>query len=141
MLNSRDDDNALFKSGPAHGAPPQNVRLGAQGGEGDFLLDHLGGGFDLLYFTDTDLPAELQQVINAARATGLPLNVTAVGASQPVAGADKYLPDADGHLRARYGVPAQGGAYLLRPDQHVCARWLTLDAARLKAAFANALPQ
>jgi 3-(3-hydroxy-phenyl)propionate hydroxylase len=141
VLNSRDDDNGLFKSGPAHGAPPQNVRLGAQGGDGDFLLDHLGGGFDLLYFTDTDLPEDLQQVIKAARATGMPLNVTAVGASQPVAGADKHLSDADGHLRARYGVPAHGGAYLLRPDQHVCARWLTLDAARLQAAFANALPQ
>jgi 3-(3-hydroxy-phenyl)propionate hydroxylase len=141
MLNSRDDDNALFKSGPAQGAPPQNVRLGGQGGDGDFLLDHLGGGFDLLYFTDADLPEDLQQVINATRAQGMPLNVTAVGASQPVAGADKHLPDADGHLRERYGVPAHGGAYLLRPDQHVCARWLSLDAARLQAAFANALPQ
>jgi 3-(3-hydroxy-phenyl)propionate hydroxylase len=141
MLNSRDDDNALFKSGPAQGAPPQNVRLGDQGGDGDFLLDHLGGGFDLLYFTDADLPEDLQQVISAARAHGMPLNVTAVGASKTVAGADKHLPDADGHLRERYGVPAHGGAYLLRPDQHVCARWLTLDAALLQAAFAIALPQ
>jgi hypothetical protein len=38
-------------------------------------------------------------------------------------------------LRERYGVPTSGGAYLLRPDQHVCARWLTLDATRLQAAF------
>jgi 3-(3-hydroxy-phenyl)propionate hydroxylase len=138
MLNSRDDDNALFQSGPAHGAPPQNVRLG----ENDYLLDHLGGTFDLLYFTDTDtdLPEDLQQVITAARATGLPLNVTAVGAAQPVAGADKHLPDADGHLRERYGITAKGGAYLLRPDQHVCARWLTLDAKRLQSALTTALP-
>jgi 3-(3-hydroxy-phenyl)propionate hydroxylase len=143
MLNSRDDENALFKSGPAHGAPPQNVRLGDtgdKGGEGDFLLDHLGGGFDLLYFTDTDLPEDLQQVISVARATGLPLNVTAVGADQPVAGADKHLPDADGHLRARYGITTHGGAYLLRPDQHICARWLTLDAKRLQTALTTALP-
>jgi 3-(3-hydroxy-phenyl)propionate hydroxylase len=145
MLNSMGDDNALFKSGPAHGAPPQNVRLGANGGEGDFLLDHLGGGFDLLYFTDKDLPEELQQVIRTARAQGMPLTVIAVGATQPVAGADKHLPDADGHLRERYGIPAnertKGGAYLLRPDQHICARWLTLDAKRLQAALHTALPQ
>jgi 3-(3-hydroxy-phenyl)propionate hydroxylase len=51
------------------------------------------------------------------------------------------LPDADGHLRQRYGVPANGGAYLLRPDQHVCARWITLDATRLQAALTTALPQ
>ena len=140
MLNSKDDDNTLFKIGPAHGAPPQNVRLGVSGGEGDFLLDHLGGGFDLLYFTDTDVPEALQQVINAARATGMPLTVTAVGAAQPVAGTDKHLPDADGRLRARYGITAHGGAYLLRPDQHVCARWITLDAKRLQAALTTALP-
>jgi 3-(3-hydroxy-phenyl)propionate hydroxylase len=69
------------------------------------------------------------------------LNVIAVGTDQPVAGADKQLPDADGHLRQRYGVPANGSAYLLRPDQHVCARWITLDATRLQAALNTALPQ
>jgi 3-(3-hydroxy-phenyl)propionate hydroxylase len=127
----------LFKSGPAHGAPPQNVRLGAN----DFLLDHLGGGFELLYFTDSALPEALQQVISAARLTGMPLNVTAIGATEPVAGADQYLPDADGHLRQRYGVAANGGAYLLRPDQHICARWITLDAVRLQAALTQALSQ
>jgi 3-(3-hydroxy-phenyl)propionate hydroxylase len=109
-------------------------------GANDFLLDHLGGGFDLLYFTDTDLPEALQQVIRAARAQGLPLKVTAVGAAQAVAGADQHLPDADGHLRQRYGVASNGGAYLLRPDQHVCARWLTLDSTRLQAALTTALP-
>ena len=30
---------------------------------------------------------------------------------------------------------------LLRPDQHICARWLTLDATRLQAALHIALPQ
>jgi 3-(3-hydroxy-phenyl)propionate hydroxylase len=145
MLNCMDDDDLLFESGPAHGAPPQNVRLGASGGQEDFLLDHLGGGFDLLYFTDADLPEALQQVINAARDRGMPLNVIAVGASHSVKGANKHLPDADGHLRARYGIPADGrahgAAYLLRPDQHICARWLHLDAPRLQAALQTALPQ
>ncbi len=57
MLNSRGDDNALFTDGPAHGAPPRNIRLGAN----DFLLDHLGGGFDLLYFTHAAaIPESLQ---------------------------------------------------------------------------------
>jgi 3-(3-hydroxy-phenyl)propionate hydroxylase len=67
--------------------------------------------------------------------------VIAVGASGPVAGADLSLPDADGHFRLRYGVPASGAAYLLRPDQHVCARWLSLDAHRLQAALNHALPR
>ena len=138
MLNSPGDDNALFRSGPAHGAPPQNIRLAPD----DFLLDHLGGGFELLYFTQAAaIPEALQQVLAAARARGVPLRVTAVGAAQPVAGADLTLLDADGHFRKRYGVQASGAAYLLRPDQHVCARWLTLDATRLQAALNTALPQ
>ena len=76
----------------------------------------------------------------AACARGVVLKVIAVGAAQPVAGADHTLADADGHLRQRYGVRANGGAYLLRPDQHVCARWMALDANRLQAAFKAALP-
>jgi 3-(3-hydroxy-phenyl)propionate hydroxylase len=32
-----------------------------------------------------------------------------------------------------------GTAYLLRPDQHVLARWRSLDSARLQAAMARAL--
>ena len=138
VLNSPGDDNALFTAGPAHGAPPRNIRLGV----GDYLLDHLGGGFDLLYFTDAAaMPQPLQDVIAQVRAQGVPLRVTAIGAPAPVQGADQTLADADGHLRQRYGIGASGGAYLLRPDQHVCARWLTLDATRLQAAFRQALPQ
>jgi 3-(3-hydroxy-phenyl)propionate hydroxylase len=138
MLNSAGDDDALFRAGPSHGAPPLNVRLGAD----DFLLDHLGGGFDLLYFTEAPaVPQPLQQVVAAARARGVPLRVIAVGAPEPVAGADIAFADAEGRFRARYGVQASGAAYLLRPDQHVCARWLTLDATRLQAALDAALPQ
>ena len=138
MLNSVGDDNALFKAGPAHGAPPTNIRLAPN----DFLLDHLGGGFDLIYFTTASaMPESLQQVVAGFRARGAQLRVIAVGAAEPVAGADLTLADADGHLRQRYGVRADGGAYLLRPDQHVCARWVTLDAVRLQAAVDTALPQ
>ncbi len=137
-LNCAGDDDPLFDAGPGRGAPPQNVRLG----DDDYLLDHLGGGFDLLYFgAGTALPEALQQVIAGARQRGLPIRVTAVGAAQPVAGADQSLADADGRVRLRYGVRAAGAAYLLRPDQHVCARWITLDAARLRTALQTALPR
>ncbi len=135
-LNSRGDDNALFTAGPAHGAPPRNVRLASN----EFLLDHLGGGFDLLYFTESSaVPQPLLDVIETWRAQGVALRITAIGSPVPVLGADHTLADADGRVRQRYGVPASGAAYLLRPDQHVCARWLTLDATRLHAALEQAL--
>ena len=137
MLNATGDDDGLFTAGPARGAPPRNVRLGAD----DFLLDHLGGGFELLLFNPAGaVPAPLLAEVDAVRARGVAVRITAIGTAA-VQGADQCFADADGHVRARYGVPGSGGAYLLRPDQHVCARWLTLDATRLRAAFVQALPQ
>jgi 3-(3-hydroxy-phenyl)propionate hydroxylase len=113
------------------------VRLGPD----DYLLDHLGGGFDLLLFTrGPSVAPALLAVIEEARGRGVPLRVTAVGAAQAVCGADRTLPDPDGRVRERHGVAADGAAYLLRPDQHVCARWLALDPTRLRAALAAALP-
>lgn len=136
VLNSAGDDNGLFKQGPAHGAPSQNIRLSAN----DYLLDHLGGGFDLLYFTEErTLPQALQKVIAETRSKGIPLRVIAIGSAEPVTGADTTMPDPAGHFRKRYGASTSGAAYLLRPDQHVCARWLTLDATRLQAGLNAAL--
>lgn len=133
-LNSPCDDNALFAGGLSHGAPPQNIRLG----EDQFLLDKLGAAFELLYFTDADaLPADIQRVVTDIQATGMPLRVTAIRRSgtASVLGVDQTLLDPAGQVHQRYGVQQAGSAYLLRPDQHVCGRWLQLDAQRLKATL------
>lgn len=138
-LNSMGDDNLLFKAGPAHGAPPLNVRFAPD----SYLLDHLGGGFDLLYFTSGKaIAAELQAVVAGVRARGVAVRLIAVSShvAGAIDGADLVLDDSEGRCRARYGVMADGAAYLLRPDQHVCARWMALDANRLQAAFKAALP-
>ena len=137
-LNSPGDDNLLFQAGPGHGAPPCNVRLAPD----DYLLDHLGGGFDLLYFSDgAPVAPALGEVVRATRERGIPLRIVAItgqALAQGVAGADLTLADTQGRCWRRYGVPAHGAAYLLRPDQHVCARWMALDAGRLRAAIDNA---
>ena len=133
-LNSAGDDNAAFDHGPGHGAPPKNIALGPD----EHLLDHLDHGFTLLIATDGPaLPDGLRSAVQELRGQGVPLRVIAVGATAPLPGADDTLADANGHLRERYGLNA-GGAYLLRPDQHVCARWTSLGAPRLRAALTNA---
>jgi len=48
------------------------------------------------------------------------------------------LEDVEGLAAARYDA-TPGTFYLIRPDQHVCARWRTLDAARVDAALKRAL--
>ncbi|MNE92176.1 FAD-dependent oxidoreductase [compost metagenome] len=61
-----------------------------------------------------------------------------LGEQAAVKGADLSLDDRSGRLRELYGVPV-GGAYLARPDQHVCARWQGLSGAALAAAVHRAL--
>ena len=144
-LNCSVDDNAQFHDGPAHGAPPLNVRLT----DTQFLLDHLGGGFDLLWFGAADaLPAELRDGVVQWHAQGFPLRLTCITPSghseaglleRPTdAPWLQVLSDPQGQVHGRYGVTQPGAAYLLRPDQHICARWLHLDAQRLNAALVQA---
>jgi 3-(3-hydroxy-phenyl)propionate hydroxylase len=144
-LNCQWDDNAQFQAGPAHGAPPLNVRLT----DTQFLLDHLGGGFDLLWFGAAEhLPTELHDGVAQWQAQGFPLRLTCITPSGPsVAGLVQsptdapwlqVLSDPQGRVHSRYGVTTPGAAYLLRPDQHICARWLRLDAQRLNAALKQA---
>ncbi len=131
-LNSPCDDNAQFTGGPALGAPPQNLQLQAD----DYLLDHLGGGFDLVYVTDAKgIPPSIADAVANLQAQGLPLKLTTICAQAPALdGPQTSLHDPHQRFQQRYAVPI-GGAYLFRPDQHICARWLQLDTARLEKSI------
>jgi 3-(3-hydroxy-phenyl)propionate hydroxylase len=137
-LNSMSDDNAQFTGGPTLGAPPQNVQLKAD----DFLLDHLGGGFDLVYAAqDQSIPPELLKAVELAKNKGLPLKLLAIThVDVAIKGADKTLFDPQQRFQLRYALPL-GGAYLFRPDQHVCGRWLQVDATRLLSSLQLAVMQ
>jgi 3-(3-hydroxy-phenyl)propionate hydroxylase len=54
-------------------------------------------------------------------------------------GPDRVVRDPAGRVWDSYGVGRAGAAYLLRPDQHVAARWINLDAQRLNSALGRAL--
>jgi 3-(3-hydroxy-phenyl)propionate hydroxylase len=137
VLNTPDDDDARFTAGPGHGANAPNAALGDSG----FLLDVLGLHFSLLWFGDTPaIPEALGRAARALRDHDVPARVIAVsiGAGR-VDGADVTAPDPDGHVARRYGA-APGATYLLRPDQHVCARWIDMpDTARILTAVDTAL--
>ena len=136
-LNSADDDNALFNTGPADGAPLPNVRLGHD----DHLLDHFGPAFLLMHFADAGaVPADLAATAQAWRARGVPVRVLALRTQGDAAdGADQTLADPQGRVAARFGVRRAGACYLVRPDQHVCGRWLGLSADRLGHALQRAV--
>jgi 3-(3-hydroxy-phenyl)propionate hydroxylase len=49
----------------------------------------------------------------------------------------RVLEDQAGRFAERFDA-REGTAYLIRPDQHVAARWRAVDAAQVQAALARA---
>ena len=118
-----------YDGGPLNGADaltgaPARTRPGAPCpdaplGEG-FLLGRLGGRFQLLTI-DAEAPEALEE--DGVRVSRLALSA-----------AD----DPTGALAARYLGGAPAGVYLIRPDQHVAARWDAFDETALRAALRRA---
>ena len=70
----------------------------------------------------------------------LPLSTLAIfpsGGKGTVSANVTALEDVDGLVAQRYDA-RPGTTYLIRPDQHVCARWRALDPAKLTAAVLRA---
>jgi len=126
-LNTPDDD--AFAGGMVPGATVADAPV--TGPHGDWLLQHLGGGFDLLAFGDgvpDDAARELAR-------DPVPCRVIHVGGAMCT---DRVvIQDKEGLVAARYDA-RRGTCYLVRPDQHVCARWRTFDTAAVRRAIARA---
>ena len=101
------------------------------GPRGDWLLAHLDDGFNLLVFAAAVPSAALATLAGDAIACA----VVQVGGERTRGVCQ--IEDKDGLLALRYDA-RPGTCYLLRPDQHVCARWRAFDLARVRAAVARA---
>lgn len=137
VLNARDDDNTVFQNGPADGSPIRNVKLGDQG----YLFDRLGAAFYLFCFhVGRAVPAELVAEAAALRQRGIPFQIVAFAdQGQAIQGADLVIDDRAGRAHAKYCDGDNPAGYLVRPDQHVCARWIHPTASRLRSAMDAAL--
>ena len=146
------------------GAPSVDAPLVSVDGQPQWWLNRIGGEFDLLIFTGsaspdtTASPAQLDALRKALGAAGLPtlrIHRVMIRAGAPVAdpGApdadlalsgvlsgvlSEILTDANGALASRCDA-RPGTVYLLRPDQHVCARWRSLDPQAVAGSMARAL--
>lgn len=142
-LTWRDAGDSRFEAGPRPGAPVRNVRLHAEGG-GAWLLDAFGPGFQVLVFgEDPALWASAREDVAAARAQGIGLRLLAVRrAGAAPAGADAVLHDPQGQAHMLWGVgtgEGDGAVYVLRPDQHVLARWMAGGSTRVSEVLARVL--
>jgi 3-(3-hydroxy-phenyl)propionate hydroxylase len=157
--NSRCEDASGAFDAPAMrpGAPSVDAPLATVDGEPAWWLQRAGGCFELLLFDDAgDTAATAERVATlreACAGRGLPVPRVSVvlpaGSRHAVPLAERLdacrLADAAQVLLDREGLLARrcdarpGTAYLLRPDQHVCARWRAPDGERMADAVARAM--
>jgi 3-(3-hydroxy-phenyl)propionate hydroxylase len=106
-----------------------------------WLLDQIGGEFTLLLFGRGGEmpPATVEALRDLAGTAPVPVRVVVVEprGAHPRAPQGVRVIGEDGMVSQRFDA-RPGTAYLLRPDQHVCARWRSFDASRVRAALARA---
>ncbi|MBK9244797.1 MAG: FAD-dependent oxidoreductase [Burkholderiales bacterium] len=131
-LSTPDED--LFKSDVVPGAPLEDAPV-ERDGAAAWLLDQLGGRFQLLLYVERAADADMGALAELKTAIPVePVLVTAVPGGRP---GIRALHDARGRFLERYDA-LPGSAWLLRPDQHVAARWRRLEPAAVRAALARA---
>jgi 3-(3-hydroxy-phenyl)propionate hydroxylase len=136
-LDTEPFDGVMHPGAPLADAPVQHA--GADG----WLLRHTGKRFVLLLFVDDPaaLDASTRATLAALADAPIPVHPLLVAATPGEAPAGcRVVVDVQG-LAARRCDARPGTAYLLRPDQHVAARWRLLDAAAVRAAVARATAQ
>ena len=116
------------------GAPCADAPVMRADGRPGWLLEHLGGSFAVLHFSsEAEEPADLRGLGNLRPE----LRLVHVNGQAGASAAGAVLGDPEGLARARYGG-APGVTYLIRPDQHVAARFSQYDAAAVGRALARA---
>lgn len=135
-------DSETFEGNMVPGAPMDDAPVRVNGRDA-WLLDQLGNRFVLMVFADRANavePAVLAQADALAAAT-VPVQTLVVTAHAGQApGGLATVHDRDGLVAQRYDA-RPGTAYLVRPDQHVAARWRRVDTAAVQAALARATGQ
>jgi 3-(3-hydroxy-phenyl)propionate hydroxylase len=144
-LNTPDRADDAFAGAMVPGAPASDAPVKVNGSAA-WLLRAIGGQFTGLFFcaasdTEGGTPITPALVGELAAMQGWPVPVRAivVGASAlPALPGVEVVEDCDGLVAARYDA-RPGTFYLLRPDQHVCARWRAFDVDAVRAALARAI--
>jgi len=124
-------DGAMVPGAPAADAPI------AVGGKAAWLLAHLGGGFTGLYFAHRRVSESEFEALTQLAADPVPVEVIVVArpaeTAPVVPKGCTVIEDRTELITRRYdGRP--GTFYLIRPDQHIAARWRALALPLVRGA-------
>jgi 3-(3-hydroxy-phenyl)propionate hydroxylase len=132
-LTLQSDDHGNLGGAMAPGAPCADAPIIDMAGRSGWLLEHLGRDFTLLVLADAD--DEILDASALSRLKHAP-GLCVVSRNGLGGSATPALSDCEGLVHARYGGP--GAVYLIRPDQHVAARFRGFDAGAIQRALARA---
>jgi 3-(3-hydroxy-phenyl)propionate hydroxylase len=138
-LNTPDDEQGEFAGRMVPGAPLDDAPV-LENGETGWLLNKIGNWFCALYFADDPdaLDAATVAALSNLSFGGIVVQPLVISRKPGTTiGGIPSIKDSRGIAAQRYDAK-HGTVYLLRPDQHVAARWRTLDAQKIKAAVAKA---
>ncbi|MCU0937897.1 MAG: FAD-dependent oxidoreductase [Burkholderiaceae bacterium] len=132
-LNTPDVDT--FDSRMEPGAPMDDAPV-VVSGEQAWLLDQIGSRFQLLVVADDVSTVDHAQLLRLVDAP-IPVEPIVVARRAGAIPGVRVLEDAQGLFARRYDAQP-GSVFLVRPDQHIAARWRDLDIAQIRAAVARA---
>jgi 3-(3-hydroxy-phenyl)propionate hydroxylase len=132
-------DAETFEGTMHPGAPLSDAPVRQQGRDG-WLLSHTGHRFVLMLFVAeaSAIAAATREAIRSLADAAIPVHTLIVSQVDGDAPAGTTLVVDHQGVAARRLDARPGTAYLLRPDQHVAARWRRFDAGALRAALARA---
>lgn len=121
------------------GAPASDGPI-AVGGRASWLLDHLGGDFTGLYFAHRRISESEFEALASLSADPVPVKMIVVARPAETA---PGVPDGCVVIEDRTEVVTRrydgrpGTFYLIRPDQHIAARWRALSGPLVRSAVAH----
>lgn len=116
------------------GAPSADAPVMVDG-EPAWFLPQLGGQFCTLLFCDASGPSA--SMLEAVRAIDNIETVLVLPAGTTTTSALRSIVDSEGLLAKRFDAKA-GTTYLMRPDQHIAARWRSFDSQQVRHALLRA---
>ncbi len=132
-------DSTAFEGDMVPGAPMDDAPM-RSAGNSVWLLDQVGNHFMVLVYVDDAARIEAHQLAAyqavSAGAIATEVVLIAAQAGTPPQGM-RLLEDRAGRFAERFDAQ-YGTTYLIRPDQHVAARWRAFDATQVVSAVARA---